>query len=51
MFVNCNAKIKIYGEYIDTVQNFKYLGLELLNASMNPEGILQARLVKANGMF
>jgi hypothetical protein len=40
MFVNCNAKIQIYGESIDTVDNFKYLGIELTNACINPEGIL-----------
>jgi hypothetical protein len=40
MFVNSNSKIKIYGEYIDTVKNFKYLGIEISNACINPEGIL-----------
>jgi hypothetical protein len=40
MFVNCDAKIKIYDDYIDTVDKFKYLGIELSNASINPEGIL-----------
>ena len=53
MFANCDAKIKIkiYNEYLDTVDQFKYLGIEISNKSINPEGILQARLIKANSMY
>jgi hypothetical protein len=40
MFVNCNSTIQIYGEDIATVSSFKYLGIELSNACINPEKIL-----------
>ena len=51
MFVNCDAQIEIYGKFIQTVDKFKYLGIELSNACINPEGILEARIVKANSMY
>jgi hypothetical protein len=51
MFINCDSKIQIYGESIDTVESFKYLGIEISNACINPEKNLEARIVKANSIY
>jgi len=48
MYVNSNGKVEIYGKLIETVNKFKYLGLELENVCKNPECILRARINKAN---
>jgi hypothetical protein len=40
MFVNCNAELKIYGKNIETVKEFKYLGIIIANNITTPRRIL-----------
>jgi hypothetical protein len=51
MFVNCFAKMKIYGKEIGTVNEFKYLGIIIANNITTPSRILKARLSSAKRSF
>jgi hypothetical protein len=51
MFVNSFAKLKVYGEEIETVNEFKYLGVMIANNSKTPSRILKARLSSAKRSF
>ncbi len=51
MFVNCFAEMKIYGKEIETVNEFKYLGIIIANNSTTPSRILKARLSSAKRSF
>jgi hypothetical protein len=47
MFVNCTGQMIIDKLKIDTVNEFKYLGLMLANFTCKPDIMLKARIVKA----
>ena len=51
MYVNCNAKLKIGPKCVETVKQFKYLGLLLSNKSKHPEVMLEARINKAKSVI
>ena len=40
MYVNCTAKLKIGKKFVETVNEFKYLGLILSNNSKQPDVLL-----------
>jgi len=51
MYVNCMDKLKIGNTHVETVREFKYLGLILSDCSKKPEVLLQARINKASSTF
>ena len=40
MFVNCTDTMKIYGKEIETVEEFRYLGIMIANNITTPRRIL-----------
>ena len=51
MFVNCTAVMKVYNMEVETVQEFKYLGIIIANNLTTPSRILTARLGAAKRSF
>ena len=51
MFVNCQSKLNVYQEEIETVNQFKYLGIIIANNETIPVSILKARLNSAKRSF
>ena len=51
MFVNCNGQMLLNKYKIDTVNEFKYLGLIISNNTFKPEVLLLARICKAKRTF
>jgi hypothetical protein len=51
MYVNCNDKLRIGPKFVETVKDFKYLGLVLSNKCKHPEILLKARINKAKSVF
>ena len=51
MFVNCTGQMYVKKSPIETVDQFKYLGLILQNKSCKPDVMLKARIVKAQQTF
>jgi hypothetical protein len=51
MYVNCNDKLKIGPKFVETVKQFKYLGLVLSNKCRHPEVLLDARISKAKSVY
>ena len=47
MFVNTDSQMYVNNKKIDTVNEFKYLGLILSNRTSKPDVLLKARIVKA----
>ena len=47
MFVNCTGQMYVENEPMDTVDEFKYLGLIISNNVCKPEVMLKARINKA----
>ena len=51
MFVNGSSQMYVNKQKIDTVNEFKYLGLILSNTTSKPDVLLKARIVKAQRTF
>jgi hypothetical protein len=51
MFVNGDAQMSVSNKKIDTVTEFKYLGLMISNSSCKPDILLKDRILKAKRTF
>ena len=47
MYVNCTGQMLVNNQPIETVDEFKYLGLILSNSSCKSDIMLKARIAKA----
>jgi hypothetical protein len=44
MFVNCSGQLTVANLEIETVQEFRYLGLNIVNDRKNPDKLLLDRI-------
>ena len=51
MYINANAVLNVGKKEVETVKEFKYLGLTLSNNCKRPERLLQARINKSKSTF
>ena len=51
MFVNGSSQMYVNNQKIDTVNEFKYLGLILSNTTSKPDVLLKARILKTQRTF
>jgi hypothetical protein len=47
MFVNCDGQMKVLNREIETVKEFRYLGLNIVNHSSKPDKLLLDRILMA----